>query len=288
MVVLYINEIHGLPDLDLKLEIDGENVTATLYSANPAGGYFSYESGIEYAISAGGIGFSINTGAFSYDTSGEVIKTQSGAIGTGTLFVIGNCFGGTPGCFSSDDTGSPAYNSSNSAGIDTNKLTVNHVADQYLDTNLNGTVIVEYTGLSTPPSFLGFTGDYIENSMSANIDLGTGTFQYFEVKPKATSSGPVIATYDKSYSNWTFTDTELLTIYQGCGGGSGEQQIYLELTITTTDGATTETYPIKIGGTSWINNGSWKRTVPYTNISGTNKPCVMYTNINNIWRRGTP
>ena len=287
MPTLYINKIHGLPDLDLKLEINGTNVIATLYSANDYGGHFGYPAGIEYYISAGGTGFSINSGAFSYTTSGEIIKAQSDTIGTGSLTVTGTCLGGDPGCFSSDDTGNPSYNAGQSSGIDASKLTVYAVADQYLNTLLNGTLIVEYAGLSTPPSFLGFTGDYIENPMSASIDLGTGTFQSFQVKPKATSSGSVIATYSKTYSNWTFSDTELLTIYEGCGGGSGEQPIYLELTVTTTDGTITATYPIKIGGTGWINNGTWKRTVPY--VKGLNKPCVMYTKINaNTWKRGNP
>lgn len=285
MAVLYINKIHGLPDLDLKLEINGTNVTATLYSANNSGGYFNYPDGIEYTISTGGTGFTINSGAFSYDTSGEVIKVQSGIIGAGTLTVTGTCLDGTPGCFSSDDVGEPSYSSSKSSDIDPDKLTVYSVAESYEDTNLNSTLLVEYTGLSTPPSFLEFTGDYIENEMNANIDLGTGTFQSFEVKPKATSEGEIIATYSKNYSNWIFSDTELLIIYQGCNGGSGEQQIYLELTITTTDGSATNTYPIKTGGTSWANNDIWKRTVPYTNISGTDKPCIMYTNIDGTWER---
>lgn len=288
MSVLYINKIHGLPDLDLKLEIIDTNVTATLYSANDYGGYFGYPAGIEYRISAGGTSFTINSGQFSYTTSGEVIKVQSGAIGTGNLTVTGTCLGGDLGCFSSSDTGNPSYNSGQSSGIDTSKLTVYAVADQYLNTLLNGTLIVEYSGLSTPPSFLGFTGDYIENPMSASIDLGTGTFQSFKVKPKATNEGEVIATYSKTYNSWTFSDIELLTIYQGCSGGYGEQQIYLELTVTTSDGSVTQTYPIKIGGTSWVNNGSWKRTVPYTNISGTNKPCVMYSKIDGTRKRGNP
>ena len=34
MAVLYINKVHGAPELDLKLDISGNSVTATLYSAN--------------------------------------------------------------------------------------------------------------------------------------------------------------------------------------------------------------------------------------------------------------
>ena len=64
MSILYINKAHGLPDLDLELTISGTSVTAKLYSANNAGGYFNYEAGIEYAIYAGGTGFTINSGAF--------------------------------------------------------------------------------------------------------------------------------------------------------------------------------------------------------------------------------
>lgn len=288
MAVLYINKIHGLPDLDLQLEINGTNVTATLYSANDLGGYFNYPAGIEYAVSAGGTGFTINSGAFSYSTSGEIIKVQSGTIGTGNLTVTGTCLGSDPGCFSSDDTGNPLYNSGKSSDIDASKLTVYSVADSYLATNLDETLIVEYTGLSTPPSFLGFTGDYIENPMSASVSLGTGTFQSFSVKPKATSGGEIIITFSKDYTGWTFTDRQLLMTYQGCDGGSGEQPIYLELTITTTDGSATNTYPIKIGGTSWTNTGSWERTVPYTNTYSANRPCVMYTNVGGTWERGYP
>lgn len=70
MAVLYINKVHGSPELDLKLDISEKSVTATLYSANNYGGNFAYPSGIDYSISAGGIGFSINTGSFSYSKSG--------------------------------------------------------------------------------------------------------------------------------------------------------------------------------------------------------------------------
>ena len=91
MAVLYINKVHGAPELDLKLDISGNSVTLALYSANDYGGNFGYPNGINYDISAGESGFSINTGSFSYSTSGQVIKTVSGIIGTGTLEVRVTC-----------------------------------------------------------------------------------------------------------------------------------------------------------------------------------------------------
>ena len=57
MAVLYVNKVHGSPELDLKLEISDGYVTATVYSANDYGGSFGYPSGIIYNISAGGTGF---------------------------------------------------------------------------------------------------------------------------------------------------------------------------------------------------------------------------------------
>lgn len=288
MSTLYLNKVHGLPDLDLKLDIDGKNIAATVYSANDYGGTFGYPNGIEYNISAGGRGFTVNTGSFSYTTSGEVIKTGSGMVGNGDLMVTTTCYGtDDEGCFGPNEPNMPTLNTSKSQDIPIDKIPVFGVSQHYVSSHVANTLIMLWAGFgSTPPSFLDFSGDYIENPMSADIDLGSGTFKSFTVSPKASQSGSLIATYDKNYSGWTFTDTELLTIYQGSGGGSGEQEIYLELAVNTTDGSAQASYPIKIGGTSWVNNGLWKRTVPY--IEGLNKPCVLYTNINGLWQRGNP
>jgi len=289
MATLYINKVHGLPDLDLELTISGTSVTAKLYSANNAGGYFEYEAGIEYSIYAGGTGFTINSGAFSYTTSGELIKEQSGTIGTGSLTVRCTCYGGGSPCFSASDTSQPTYNSDRSSGIDVSNLTVIHVSDSYMSSHMTDILLLTYV-LSVSPSGLSFSGAYLEKSMSASFTLGSGTFQSFTVKPKATSSGSVIATYSKNYEGWTFSDTELLEMYNDVQTAEVDfpnSNIYLELTVTTTDGSITDTFAIAVGGTSWINDaGAWKRTVPYQ--KETQKPCIMYMKINDVWERGNP
>lgn len=289
MSILYINKAHGLPDLDLELTISGTSVTAKLYSANNAGGYFTYEAGIEYAIYAGGTGFTINSGAFSYTTSGELIKEQSGTIGTGTLTVTCTCNGGGSPCFGASDTSQPTYNSDKSSGIKVNKLVIDHVSDSYMSDHMSGTLLLSYS-MSESPSNLSFTGTYLERPMSASFIAGSGAFQSFTVKPKATSTGSVIATYSKDYTGWTFSDTELLEIYTGAqsaGVSFPNANIYLELTATTADGFVTGTFPIEVGGTGWVNDaGTWKRTVPYQ--PETSKPCIMYMKINDTWKRGNP
>jgi hypothetical protein len=289
MSILYINKAHGLPDLDLELTISGTSVTAKLYSANNAGGYFTYEAGIEYAIYAGGTGFTINTGAFSYTTSGELIKEQSGTIGTGNLTVTCTCNGGGSACFGSSDTSQPTYNSDKSSGIIISKLIVNQVSASYMSALMSDTLLLTYS-MSESPSDLDFTGTYLERSMSASFTAGSGTFQSFTVKPKATSTGSVIATYSKDYTGWTFSDTELLAIYAGAQSAEvsfPNANIYLELTVTTADGFVTGTFPIEVGGTGWVNDaGTWKRTVPYQ--PSTQEPCIMYMKINDTWKRGNP
>ena len=268
---LYLDKVHGLPDLDLQLDIDGKNITAKIYSANDYGGSFGYPAGIEYTISAGGQGFTVNTESFSYSSSGQLIAQNSGTVGNGDLKVYTTCYGSdSEGCFGINEPYYPQLNTSKSQGINPSEVTVYGISQNYTINHVTDTLLMVWTGFSViSPSFSSFTGDYIENQMKASINLGTGTFQSFAVKPKSTQTGSTIASYSKNYSSWTFTDTELLTIYQGCSGGSGEQQIYLELTVTTSDGFATATYSIKIGGTSWTHNGAWKRTVPY--IRGLNK-----------------
>jgi hypothetical protein len=63
--------------------------------------------------------------------------------------------------------------------------------------------------------------------------------------------------------------------------------MYLDLTLKTDIGEDTKTFSIDVGGTAWINNGTaWTRAVPYQ--PNTQKPCIMYTNINGNWIRGNP
>ena len=175
MAVLYISKVHGSPELDLKLEISENFVTATLYSANNYGGNFAYPEGIIYSISAGGIGFSINTGRFSYSTGGQVIKTESGTIGSGTLEVRTTCHG-KGSCFDSDHIDVPLYNESKSSGIDTERLTIYPISSSYMSQVLNNTLLLTYA-MSTPPSNLSLSRTYLESPMSVSFSLGSGAFQ---------------------------------------------------------------------------------------------------------------
>ncbi len=216
-------------------------------------------------------------------------------MGPGTLEIYTTCNGAAgDGCFSSAQGDSlPKIDTTKCQNIDDalnagDIHTAGFSGSQYASSMLSDTLILSWSNFGDkPPEITGFYGDYIEKSMSATIDLGTGDFQEFKVKPKMTETSSIIATYTKTYSGWTFTDTQLLKIYNGCGGGSGEQQIFLELGLKTSSGESTKTYPIKIDGTSWVNNGSsWKHTVPY--ILGLNKPCIMYTNVDGVLKRGQP
>ena len=167
---------------------------------------------------------------------------------------------------------------------------MHNVASSYLDSLLNNTLIVEFSGFEEPPSNLTFNGQYIELGMSAGFTLGTGTFQSFTVSPRSTSGGDNIATWNKSYAGWTFTDSELLTIYNNLSTKPyGEQQMYLYLTVTTTHGSVSGSFGIKVGGTSWRNeSGTWKREVPYVKSGSVWEPTIMYRNISGYWKRGNP
>ncbi len=287
MATLYIDYIHGEPELDLKLEINGNNITASYISHNDYGGYFN-SGDISANISAGGTGFTLNSGTFSFDTSGIIIANTSGTVGNGIITVALTCTGTGSGCYDSATLRYPAYNYSKS-DISVSKITISNVGPDYQDKHLDNTTIITIN-IDTPPSNLSFSGTYIEKTMSSSWDVGTGDFVSFTVKPKATQQGEAIATYNKNYGNWTFSDSEILTIYNYLHINNisfPNNTIYLELTVTTTAGSISDIFPIEVGGTSYVkSNGIWEKSVPYkTDI---NKPCIMYTKINDVWKRGIP
>lgn len=288
MAVLYINKVHGSPELDLKLEISGSSVTATLYSANNYGGNFAYPEGITYEISAGEIGFSINTGRFSYSTSGQVIKTGSGTIGSGTLEIRTTC-NGKGSCFDSDHGGLPSYNDSKSSGIDTERLIVYPVSSSYMSQILNNTLLLTYA-MSIPPSNLSLNRTYLESPMTVSFSLGSGAFQKVLYGVKASAGSSTIFMSETTNLNINLTDHEILTAYNGfkdSGFNFPNSTAYMYIEVQTESGNISDNFSITVGGTGWIKSGStWNRCVPYKLDSG--KPCVMYTNIGGIWKRGQP
>lgn len=288
MAVIYINKVHGSPELDLKLEISGNIVTATLYSANNYGGNFAYPEGIIYSISAGGVGFSINTGRFSYSTGGQVIKTESGTIGSGTLEVRTTCHG-KGSCFDSDHTDVPSYNESKSSDIDTNRLTVYSVSSSYMSQLLNNVLILSYS-MATPPSNLSLSRTYLESPMTVSFSLGSGAFQKILYGVKISAENSTIFMSETTNEEIILTDYEILTSYNGfinSGFNFPNSTAYMYIEIQTESGNIADNFSITVGGTGWIKSEStWNRCVPYKLDSG--KPCIMYTNIGGIWKRGQP
>ena len=288
MVVLYINKVHGSPELDLKLDISGNSVTATLYSANNYGGTFAYPSGIDYKISAGGIGFSINTGIFSYSKSGQIIKTGSGTIGSGTLEVRTTCQG-KGSCFESDHINVPSYNPGKSSDVNPENLIVYPISSSYTIQLLNNTLILSYV-MSTPPNNLYLNRTYLESPMSVGFSLGSGAFQKIIYGVKTSADSSTIFMSETVNSNIVLTDSEILTSYNGfknAGFSFPNSTAYMYIEVQTESGNISNNFSITIGGTSWIKRkNSWQRCVPYK--SNLKKPCVMYTNIKEVWERGQP
>lgn len=288
MAVLYINKVHGSPELDLKLEILGSSVTAMLYSANNYGGNFAYPNGINYDISAGGVGFSINTGRFSYSTSGQVIKTGSGTIGSGTLEVKTTCQG-KGSCFDLDHIGVPSYNESKSSDINTDNLTIYPISSSYTGKLLDNTLILSY-GMSTPPSNLSLIRTYLESPMAVSFSLGSGAFQKTLYGVKTSAENSTIFVSETTNLNINLTDHELLTAYNGfksSGFNFPNSAAYMYIEVQTESGNISDNFSITVGGTGWIKSGSaWNRCVPYKLDSG--KPCIMYMNIGGVWKRGQP
>ncbi|MGN1043522.1 MAG: hypothetical protein ACI4PR_01800 [Acutalibacteraceae bacterium] len=288
MAVLYINKVHGSPELDLKLEISGNFVTATLYSANNYGGNFAYPNGINYDISARGIGFSINTGSFSYSKSGQIIKTGSGTIGSGALEVRTTCQG-KGSCFDSDHTNVPSYNSGKSSDVNTENLIVYPISPSYMSKVLDNTLILSYV-MSTPPSNLNLSRTYLESPMFVSYTLGSGAFQKIIYGVKLSADSSTIFMSETTNLNINLTDHEILTAYnefKSCGFNFPNSTAYMYIEIQTESGNISNNFSITIGGTSWIKNtNSWSRCVPYKPDVG--KPCIMYTNIGGIWKRGQP
>lgn len=288
MAVLYINKVHGAPELDLKLDISGNSVTATLYSANDYGGSFGYPNGINYDISAGGSGFSINTGSFSYSTSGQVIKTGSGTIGSGTLEVRTTCKG-SGSCFDSDHINVPSYNSGKSSDIDTENLTVYPISSSYTTQLLNNTLILSYV-MSTPPSNLSLSRTYLESSMTVSFSLGSGAFQKIIYGVKMSAERGTIFMSETKNSNIVLTDYQILTSYnefKNADFSFPNSTAYMYIEVQTESGNISDNFDITVGGTGWVKNAnSWNRCVPYKPDMG--KPCIMYTNIGGAWKRGQP
>lgn len=288
MAVLYIDKVHGSPELDLKLDISGNSVTATLYSANNYGGNFGYPNGINYDISAGGVGFSINTGSFSYSTSGQVIKTGSGTIGSGTLEVRTTCKG-SGSCFDSDHINVPSYNSGKSSDIDTENLTVYPISSSYTTQLLNNTLILSYV-MSTPPSNLSLSRTYLESSMTVSFSLGSGAFQKIIYGVKMSAESGTIFMSETKNSSIALTDYEILTSYNGFKNADfnfPNSTAYMYIEVQTESGNISDNFDITIGGTGWTKNAnSWNRCVPYK--PDIEKPCIMYTKIGGAWKRGQP
>lgn len=288
MSVLYINKVHGSPELDLKLDISEKSVTATLYSANNYGGNFAYPSGIDYSISAGGIGFSINTGSFSYSKSGQIIKTASGTIGSGTLEVRTTCQG-KGSCFDSDHVNVPSYNSDKSNDINTEQLIVYPISSSYTNKLLNNTLVLSYV-MSKPPSNLYLNRTYLESPMEVGFSLGSGAFQKIIYGVKTSADSSTIFMSETVNSNIVLTDSEILTSYNGfkdVGFSFPSSTAYMYIEIQTKSGNISDNFSITVGGTGWIKNGNtWNRCVPYKSNIG--KACVMYMNIGGVWKRGQP
>ncbi len=280
--------LHGSLELDLKFEISGNIVTATLYSANNYGGNFAYPEGIIYSISAGGVGFSINTGRFSYSTGGQVVKTESGTIGSGTLEVRTTCHG-KGSCFDPDHTGVPSYNESKSSGINTDRLTVYSISSSYVSQLLNNVLILSYS-MATPPSNLSLSRTYLENPMTVSFSLGRGAFQKILYGVKASAGSNTIFMSETTNLNINLTDHEILTAYNGfinSGSNFPNSTACMYIEVQTESSNISDNFNITVGGAGWIKSGStWNRCVPYKLDSG--KPCIMYTNIGGIWKRGQP
>lgn len=289
MAILYIDKVHGAPELDLKLEINDKTVKATLYSANDYGGWFKYPDGLEYKISAGGVGFTFNTGEFVYSKSGVVVKTASGKIGNGTLEVRSKCYG-AGGCFKSSQSGKPSYNSSKSSDIDTTKLTVYSIASSYVSTILNDTLICSYV-MSVPPSNLSLDRTYLETPMSINYTIGSGTFNKIIYGIKVSETANPIFTEQTTNTLIVLNDTQLLNAYKGfqnSGIQFPNRKVYVYVEVQTESGNISGNFDVLVGGTAWVknDNNTWIRAVPYKPNS--NKPCIMYTKVNNEWKRGYP
>lgn len=288
MAVLYIDRIHGSPELDLKLEISGNLVTATLYSANNYGGHFAYPNGIIYDISAGGVGFSVNTGKFSYSTGGQVIKTGSGTIGPGTLEVRTTCTG-RGSCFDPDHIGVPTYNEAKSSEINAANLTVYPISSSYMSKVLDNTLVLSYV-MSTPPSNLNLSRTYLESPMTVSYTLGTGAFQKIVYGVKTSAQGSTIFMSETTNMDITLSDYELLTSYNGfinSGFNFPNSTAYMYIELQTESGNISSNFDITVGGTGWTKIGdAWNRCVPYKSDIG--RPCVMYMNVGGVWKRGQP
>ncbi len=288
MAILYIDKVHGSPELDLKLEISGNSVTATLYSANDYGGTFGYPNGIVYEISAGDVGFSINTGSFSYSENGTVIKTGSGEIGNGTLEVRVTC-AGTGSCFRENQGNVPTYNESKSSGIETNNLHVYQIAPSFTSRVLENTLILSYE-MSTVPSNLDLSRTYLESAMRVSYTLISGEFKEIIYGVKVNPTSDLIFTSTTTNTVINLLDNEILTAYSAfdeAGISYPNNKVWMYIELHTESGNISKNFEITVGGTGWIkNNNSWIRCVPYK--TDAKKPCIMYTNIGGVWKRGGP
>ena len=288
MAVLYVNKVHGSPELDLKLEISDGYVTATVYSANDYGGSFGYPSGIIYNISAGGTGFSINTGSFSYSTSGKVMTSGAGQIGSGTLEVRTTCTG-AGSCFDPDHASLPSYNGEKSSGINTDNLTVYAVSSSYMSRVLDNTLLLSYK-MSVPPSNLNLERTYLECPMKVSYTLGTGAFKKIIYKVKTSTESGAVFTSDTTSKNISLSDSAILSSYNGfknSGFSFPNSTAYMYIEVQTESGNISNNFSITVGGTSCVKVGNtWKRSVPYKVSNG--KPCIMYMKIGGNWERGQP
>ncbi len=288
MAILYIDKVHGSPELDLKLEISGNSVTATLYSANDYGGTFGYSNGIVYEISAGGVGFSINTGSFSYSKSGTIVKTGSGKIGNGMLEVRVTC-AGAGSCFRENQGSVPTYNESKSSAIEINNLNVYQIAPSFTSRVLENTLILSYE-MPTPPSNLNLSRTYLETAMRVSYRLGSGAFKKIVYGVKINSTGDPIFTSSTTNTVINLSDMEILAAYSAfdeAGISYPNNKVWMYIELHTESGNISKNFDITVGGTGWIkNNNSWTLCVPYK--TDAKKPCIMYTNIGGVWKRGGP
>jgi hypothetical protein len=291
MAVLFIAEVHGAPRLDLELVITGNQITANIYTIDGQGGTFSYSGGIDYSISAGGTGFTVNTGTFNvaYGSGVTLVSTATGTVGDGDLEITASC-AGEGSCYSSGQSGRPYYDSSRSSDIDSGKITVDTtIAENYQSQVLAATWMATYVR-TTPPSGLALSRDYLENPMTVSYTPGTGTFSTLVLGVRRTPTASDYIKWNVSNLTFSFPDDILLACYdefQLDGLDFPNNTVYIYVRVETTEGNVYGTFDITVGGTAWGKNaGVWRRAVPY-NLQPV-KPCIMYTKIAEAWKRGNP
>lgn len=176
------------------------------------------------------------------------------------------------------------------SGLSANTAYIIEVKKIGKDSGESGTATVSVT-----------TYDNAKISSASGFNLGSTTaVSYSNPSGQALSIGiymtdgsTALAGYRTPSSSpytFTFTDTELDTIYKKLGtANSLTVRVYLRTTCNGTNYYSTKDITVTLTGnqkTGHVNvNGSWKRTKRWINVNGTWKRCVRWLNVSGTWKR---